>query len=153
MPTILVLNGPNLNMLGLRQPEIYGHTRLSEIQAMVEREAAELGITADFRQSNHEGVLIDWIHEARTHADAIVINPGGLTHTSVALMDALAAAEKPVIELHLSNVHRREPFRHHSYVSLVATGVICGLGPHGYLLALRAATELVAPSPAAARDH
>ncbi|WP_027134488.1 type II 3-dehydroquinate dehydratase [Geminicoccus roseus] len=153
MPTILVLNGPNLNMLGLRQPEIYGRTTLADVRAMVEQEAADLGVTADFRQSNHEGVLIDWIHEARTKADVIVINPGGLTHTSVALMDALSAAEKPVIELHVSNVHRREDFRHHSYVSLVATGVICGLGPYGYVLALRAAHHLISPSPAAARDE
>jgi 3-dehydroquinate dehydratase-2 len=151
--TILVLNGPNLNMLGLRQPEIYGRTTLADVRAMVEQAAAGLGVAVDFRQSNHEGVLIDWIHEARNSADAIVINPGGLTHTSVALMDALSAAEKPVVELHLSNVHRREAFRHHSYVSLVATGVICGLGPHGYVLALHAAKELVRPSPAAARDQ
>lgn len=140
-------------MLGLRQPEIYGRTTLADVRAMVEQEAAGLGVSVDFRQSNHEGVLIDWIHEARTDADAIVINPGGLTHTSVALMDALSAAEKPVVELHLSNVHRREAFRHHSYVSLVATGVICGLGPYGYVLALRAAHDLVSRSHAAARDQ
>ena len=140
----MVLNGPNLNMLGVRQPDIYGRTTLADVRAMVEQEAASLGVSVDFRQSNHEGVLIDWVHEARGQADAIVINPGGLTHTSVALMDALAAAEKPVVELHLSNVHRREDFRHHSYVSLVATGVICGLGVAGYALALRAMAGLLA---------
>jgi 3-dehydroquinate dehydratase-2 len=149
----MVLNGPNLNMLGLRQPDIYGRTTLADVHAMVENEALALGCSVDFRQSNHEGVLIDWIHEARTRADAIVINPGGLTHTSVALMDALSAAEKPVVEIHLSNVHRREPFRHHSYVSLVATGVICGFGAHGYVLALRAAHDLLSRSPAVARDQ
>jgi 3-dehydroquinate dehydratase-2 len=153
LPNILVLNGPNLNMLGLRQPEIYGRTTLADIGAMVAAEAQAIGCSADFRQSNHEGVLIDWIQEARTGADAIVINPGGLTHTSVALMDALSAAEKPVVELHLSNVHRREPFRHYSYVSLVATGVICGLGAYGYVLALRAAHDLASRSPAVARDR
>lgn len=153
MPNILVLNGPNLNMLGLRQPDIYGRTTLADIESMVAAEAQAIGCSADFRQSNHEGVLIDWIQAARTGADAIVINPGGLTHTSVALMDALSAAEKPVVELHLSNVHRREPFRHHSYVSLVATGVICGLGAYGYVLALRAAHDLVSRSPAVARDR
>jgi 3-dehydroquinate dehydratase-2 len=141
---LYVLNGPNLNMLGLRQPEIYGRTTLADVRAMVEQAAAGLGVAVDFRQSNHEGVLIDWIHEARTSADAIVINPGGLTHTSVALMDALSAAEKPVVELHLSNVHRREAFRHHSYVSPVAAGVICGLGPKGYILALDALKHLIA---------
>ena len=140
-------------MLGLRQPEIYGRESLADIQAMVQAESERLGVVADFRQSNHEGVLIDWLHEARAAVDAIVINPAGLTHTSVALMDALAATEKPIVELHLSNIHRRESFRHHSYVSLVATGVICGLGPYGYVLALRAAYELVARSNAAARDE
>jgi 3-dehydroquinate dehydratase-2 len=150
---VLVLHGPSLNLLGKREPAIYGTTDLAAIDASLRALAAELGASVECRQSNHEGVLIDWIHEARTSADAIVINPGGLTHTSVALMDALSAAEKPVVELHLSNVHRREAFRHHSYVSLVATGVICGLGPHGYVLALHAAKELVRPSPAAARDQ
>ena len=143
VPNILVLNGPNLNLLGLRQPEIYGRTTLDDVRGLVESEAAALGVEVDFRQSNHEGVLIDWVHEARTGHDAIVINPGGLTHTSVALMDALLAVDKPVVELHLSNVHRREAFRHHSYVSLAATGVICGFGPFGYRLALRAAVDLV----------
>ena len=140
-------------MLGLRQPEIYGHASLADVRAMVLAEAEHLGALVDFRQTNHEGVLIDWVHEARGSADAIVINPGGLTHTSIALMDALAAAEKPIVELHLSNVHRRERFRHHSYVSLVATGVICGLGPFGYVLALRAAHELTSRSTAVARDQ
>lgn len=138
MKPIYVLNGPNLNLLGQRQPEIYGHDALADIHARLEARAAELGLAIDFRQSNHEGALVDWIQEARTRAAAIIINPAALTHTSVALLDALAAAELPVIEVHLSNIHSREPFRRHSYVSRVATGVICGLGSKGYELALDA---------------
>ncbi len=138
MKPIYILNGPNLNLLGQRQPEVYGHDTLADIHARLEARAAELGLAIDFRQSNHEGTLVDWIQEARTGAAAIIINPAALTHTSVALLDALAAAELPVIEVHLSNIHSREPFRHHSYVSRVATGVICGLGSNGYELALDA---------------
>ena len=141
-PRVLVLNGPNLNMLGTRQPEIYGRETLSEIEALCREKARALGAEIAFRQSNHEGVLIDWIHEARETHDAIVINPAGLTHTSLSLMDALIACELPVIELHLSNPHRREAFRHDSYVSKVAAGVICGLGSHGYTLAIEAAVRL-----------
>ena len=141
-PRVLVLNGPNLNMLGTRQPEIYGRQTLAEIEALCAEKARELDAEMTFRQSNHEGVLIDWIHEARETQDAIVINPAGLTHTSLSLMDALIACELPVIELHLSNPHRRESFRHDSYVSKVATGVICGLGSHGYTLAIEAAVRL-----------
>ena len=141
-PRVLVLNGPNLNMLGTRQPEIYGRQTLAEIEALCRAKARELGAEMTFRQSNHEGVLIDWIHEARETQDAIVINPAGLTHTSLSLMDALIACELPVIELHLSNPHRRESFRHDSYVSKVAAGVICGLGSHGYTLAIEAAIRL-----------
>ena len=141
-PRVLVLNGPNLNMLGTRQPEIYGRETLAEIEALCREKARALGAEIDFRQSNHEGVLIDWIHEARGTQDAVVINPAGLTHTSLSLMDALIACELPVIELHLSNPHRRESFRHDSYVSRVAAGTICGFGSHGYTLAIEAAVRL-----------
>jgi len=141
MKPICILNGPNLNLLGQRQPEIYGRETLADIHARCEKRATALGLAIDFRQSNHEGVLIDWIQEARAKASAIIINPAAFTHTSVALLDALTAAELPVIEVHLSNIHKREPFRHHSYVSRAATGVICGLGSKGYELALDALAE------------
>jgi 3-dehydroquinate dehydratase II len=143
--TVYVLNGPNLNLLGVREPAVYGRETLADVQAACEEAAAGLGLAVRFAQSNHEGQLIDWVHEARTAAAGIVINPGGLTHTSVSLMDALSASELPVIEVHLSNIHRRESFRHLSYVSRVAVGVICGLGPHGYVLALEAMARLVQP--------
>ena len=143
-PRVLVLNGPNLNMLGTRQPEIYGRETLAEIAELCRDKGRELGAEIDFRQSNHEGELIDWIHQARETRDVVVINPAGLTHTSLSLMDALIACELPVIELHLSNPHRREPFRHDSYVSRVAAGVICGFGSHGYTLAVEAAVRLAA---------
>jgi len=142
-PTILVLNGPNLNLLGLREPEIYGRETLSDIEEACLERAAELGLQLDFRQSNHEGQLVDWIHEARQTADGIILNAGAYSHTSIALMDALAAAELPVVEVHLSNIYRREPFRHHSYISRVARGVICGFGGHGYELALTAMARLL----------
>ena len=142
-PTILVLNGPNLNLLGLREPEIYGRETLSDIEDACLERAAELGLQLDFRQSNHEGQLVDWIHEARQTADGIILNAGAYSHTSIALMDALAAAELPVVEVHLSNIYRREPFRHHSYISRVARGVICGFGGHGYELALTAMARLL----------
>lgn len=137
-PTVLILNGPNLNLLGEREPTIYGRTRLSDIEKGCKKRAKELGLAVDFRQSNHEGELVDWIQAARRSHAAIIINPAAYTHTSVALLDALTATDLPIIEVHLSNIHRRERFRHHSYVSLVATGVICGLGAQGYLLALDA---------------
>ena len=143
-PTILVLNGPNLNLLGLREPEIYGRETLSDIEEACLERAAELGLQLDFRQSNHEGQLVDWIHEARQTADGIILNAGAYSHTSIALMDALAAAELPVVEVHLSNIYRREPFRHHSYISPAAVGVIAGLGSQGYLLALQALSRLLA---------
>ena len=146
-PTILVLNGPNLNLLGLREPEIYGRETLSDIEEACLERAAELGLQLDFRQSNHEGQLVDWIHEARQTADGIILNAGAYSHTSIALMDALAAAELPVVEVHLSNIFRRERFRHHSYVSLAATGVICGLGAQGYELALDAIATLIEGEP------
>jgi len=138
---LLVLHGPNLNLLGQREPEVYGHDTLADIDARLRGLAEKSGASLESFQSNHEGALIDRIHAARGVADGIVINPGGLTHTSVALRDALAAVEIPVIEVHLSNVHAREPFRHTSYVSGIARGVICGLGALGYELALRAFLE------------
>ena len=139
--TILVLNGPNLNLLGVREPAVYGHQTLADIAAETQARGAALGIEVDFRQSNHEGVLIDWIHEARTTAQAIIINAGAYTHTSIAIRDALASVALPVIEVHLSNVFAREPFRHHSHISPVARGVICGFGSTGYLLAVEAAAR------------
>jgi 3-dehydroquinate dehydratase II len=134
---VLLLHGPNLNLLGRREPEVYGTTTLADIDARCRDLGAELGLEVDARQSNHEGVLIDAAQEAMTEFDAVVVNPGGLTHTSVALRDALAALPVPVVEVHLSNVHAREPFRHHSYVSPIAAVVIAGAGALGYELALR----------------
>lgn len=151
-PTVLVLNGPNLNLLGTREPEIYGRETLADIKSACRDRANSLGLTLDFRQSNSEGTLVDWIQAARGTADGIVINPGGYTHTSIAIPDALAAVGLPVVELHLSNIFRREPWRHHSYVSAVARGLICGLGPQGYLLALDAIKSiLAAPAKAEAK--
>lgn len=142
--TVLVLNGPNLNLLGSREPEIYGYETLSDIAALCERVASSLGIAVDFRQSNSESELVNWVQEARASRAGIIINAGAFTHTSVALLDALTASNLPVIEVHLSNIFRREEFRRHSYVSLAARGVICGLGPQGYELALAAMARLVA---------
>lgn len=139
-----ILNGPNLNLLGQRQPEVYGRETLADVEAACAALAAELGVQVRFRQSNHEGQIVDWIHEARETAAAIVINPAAYTHTSVAILDALKAFDGPVIEVHISNVHQREPFRHHSYVSLRADGVIAGCGTEGYLLALRRVASLTA---------
>lgn len=130
--TIFILNGPNLNLLGVRQPEIYGTTTLADIEADCRRHAGEAGHDLVFRQTNAEHVLIEWVHEARNIAAAIVINPAAFTHTSIALLDALNTFEGPVAEVHLSNVHKREAFRHHSYVSLRADMVIAGAGPRGY---------------------
>ena len=138
---VLVLNGPNLNMLGIREPATYGSETLADIGSRCTTEAAELGLTIDFRQSNHEGELVTWIQQALGAFEAIVINPGAYSHTSIAIHDALRAVALPVIEVHLSNIYTRENFRHHSYVSPVATGVICGLGAAGYRLALRALAE------------
>jgi 3-dehydroquinate dehydratase II len=140
---VYVLNGPNLNLLGTREPEIYGRTTLAGIEQLIGERAAHHGLAVIFRQSNHEGVLIDWIQESRAKASAIVFNPGGYSHTSVALLDALRAVECPVIEVHLSNPYRREDFRRHSFISEAATGMICGLGATGYLLAIDAIASLL----------
>ena len=141
---VFVLNGPNLNLLGVREPHIYGATTLSEVEAMCHARATSLNISVDFRQSNHEGVLIDWLHEARVKAAAVIINPAGYTFTSVALVDALKMFEGPIIELHISNVHKREAMYHHSRVSPIATAVMAGFGVHGYELAIEAAARLIA---------
>ncbi len=138
MTSLLILNGPNLNLLGQRQPEIYGHTSLADIEELCRTTAADLGARVDCVQSNHEGVLVDAIHAARGLHDGIVLNAGAYTHTSIALMDAISSAQIPVIELHLSNIHARETFRHTSYIAPVAVGQICGFGPDGYPLAIRA---------------
>jgi 3-dehydroquinate dehydratase-2 len=140
---LLVLNGPNLNLLGRREPEIYGRDSLDDIAAATRARAGVFGLSVDFRQSNHEGELVTWIQAARDTVRAIIINPGGLSHTSVALLDALTFTALPVIEVHLSNIHRRESFRHHSFVSAAAQGVIIGLGPQGYLLAVEAAANIL----------
>nr|WP_310522785.1 type II 3-dehydroquinate dehydratase [Polymorphobacter sp.] len=140
---ILVLNGPNLNLLGSREPEIYGHDTLDTIAAMLDDQAQALGLEIDLRQSNHEGHLVDWLHEAGSRGVlAVILNAGALTHTSIALHDAIKAIKVPVIEVHLSNPHAREPFRHHSTISAVVRGTICGFGAQSYALALDAAARL-----------
>jgi len=141
---LLLVNGPNLNLLGTRQPEVYGTTTLPEIEERVATVATEFGFTVRAVQSNHEGALIDAIHEARQDCVGIIINPGAYSHTSVAIVDALTGVELPVVEVHLSNIHRREPFRHHSYVSAVADVVIAGAGPLGYEMAVRHLAATVA---------
>ncbi|MGM7669693.1 type II 3-dehydroquinate dehydratase [Microbacterium sp. A93] len=141
--TVFVLNGPNLNLLGQREPEKYGTATLDDVRELCEETASGLGLTVEFRQSNHEGVLIDWIQEARASGSGIILNPAGYTTTSIAIMDALLAAALPVIEVHITNIHRREEFRHHSYVSKVAEAVIAGAGVHGYRLALEHMARLV----------
>ena len=141
--TVFVLNGPNLNLLGTREPEIYGRETLDDIRVALEEKAGPLGLSIDLRQTNHEGQLIDWIHEAQHEgARAVILNPGGYTHTSVALHDAIKSVSVPVIEVHLSNVHAREPFRRHSYVAMAARGTVAGFGPASYLLALQAVAAL-----------
>jgi 3-dehydroquinate dehydratase II len=142
MTTVLVLNGPNLNLLGTRKPEVYGSTTLADVEEMCREEAGKLGLEVDFRQSNHEGQIIDWIHEYGAKVKdgsciGAVYNPGAHTHTSVAIHDAIEGAGLPVIETHISNVHRREEFRHHSFISPVAAGIIVGFGVNGYVLALQ----------------
>ena len=141
--TVFVLNGPNLNLLGIREPEVYGRDTLDDIAAMLEESAKRLGLEIDLRQSNHEGHLIDWLHEANSKkVRAVLFNPGGLTHTSVALLDAIKSITVPVIEVHLSNPHARDSLRHRSYVGMGAKGTIAGFGARSYLLALDAAAKL-----------
>ena len=148
-PLIAVFNGPNLNMLGTREPEKYGAATLDDVETLCGETADLLGLAIDFRQTNLEGELISWVQECRNRAAGIVINPAGYTHTSVALMDALLAVDLPLIEVHITNIHKREAFRHHSYVSRAATGVIAGLGVGGYALALRAMAGLIGAEDAA----
>ena len=140
---IFILNGPNLNLLGLRQPEIYGTQTLDDVAELCAALAEDLGLSIRFHQSNHEGQLVDWVQEARAAAAGIVINPAAYSHTSVAILDALNAFDGPVIEVHISNIHKREAFRHHSFVSARADGVIAGCGVEGYLLALRRLASLL----------
>ncbi len=142
-PLIAVFNGPNINMLGTREPEKYGSTTIDELEALCAETAEELGLAIDFRQTNGEGELITWVQECRGRAAGIIINPAGYTTTSIGLLDALIAVGLPVIEVHITNIHRREEFRHHSFVSKVATGVIAGLGVRGYAMALRAMAEML----------
>ena len=149
---VYVLNGPNLNMLGLREPSIYGRDTLADVEARVREHAKSASLNIEFRQTNFEGELVTWIQEARDKACGILLNAGALTHTSVAVLDALNAAELPVVEVHLSNVFRREAFRHHSYVSLAATGVICGFGPASYTLALEALASVLEAKASAAKS-
>ena len=145
--TIMILNGPNLNLLGTRQPEVYGFDTLESIESTCRALGQTLGLEIDFRQSNTEGELVDWIQEARTTCAGMIVNAGAYTHTSVAMLDALLAVEIPVIEVHLSNIHQRDEFRHHSYISKAALGMICGLGAHGYELALEALARKFKGSP------
>lgn len=147
MASILILNGPNLNLLGTRKPEVYGTTTLADVEKLCTDAAAKLGLDVDFKQSNHEGQLIDWIHETGAAVKAgesigAVFNPGAFTHTSAALHDAIEGASLPVIECHISNVHKREEFRHHSFISPVASGIIVGFGVHGYVLAIHGLHQL-----------
>jgi 3-dehydroquinate dehydratase-2 len=143
LPLVAVLNGPNMNMLGLRQPHLYGSATLDDVEALCAETAEQLGLAIDFRQTNGEGELVSWVQECRSRAAGVVINPAGYTTTSIALMDALLATDLPVIEVHITNIHRREEFRHHSFVSKAAVGVICGLGITGYALALTAMAGLL----------
>jgi 3-dehydroquinate dehydratase-2 len=140
---VFVLNGANLNLLGVREPHLYGTTTLAAIEAMCRERAAQLGIAVECRQTNSEGTLIDWVHEALSSASGIVINPAGHSFTSIALLDALKVFRWPIVEVHITNIHRREAHYHHSYVSLAATGVIAGLGPRGYLLALDVIAQML----------
>lgn len=138
MTSILIMNGPNLNLLGTRQPEVYGRTTLSDVEDQCRQHAEKIGVSVSFFQSNHEGALVEAIHSAKNSQDGIILNAGAYTHTSIALLDALASVEIPAIELHLSNVHAREEFRHKSYIASIVVGLICGFGPHGYVLAMDA---------------
>ena len=142
MKRLMILNGPNLNLLGVREPHIYGTTTLAQIKENCERHAGELGLALAFHQSNHEGELVDWIQSARQTADAVIINPAGYSFTSIAILDAIKAFEGPVLEVHISNIHARDEYHRHSKISSAATGVVCGLGPYGYIAAMDAITEL-----------
>jgi 3-dehydroquinate dehydratase-2 len=142
MKRVMILNGPSLNLFGVREPHIYGTTTLAQIREACEHEAAKLGLTISFHQSNHEGELVDLIQSARQNADAIIINAAAYSFTSIAIVDAIKAFEGPVIEVHVSNIHARDEHHRHSKISHAATGVICGLGPHGYIAAMRALTEM-----------
>lgn len=149
--SILIINGPNLNMLGTREPAIYGKESLQDLMAAAGKRATELGFMTDARQSNHEGDLVTWIQQARAEHDGVIINPGGYTTTSIAILDAILLCDKPVIEVHLSNIHRREEFRHMSYISKGARGVICGLGGYGYVLAVEGLARIIEAD--AAKKH
>jgi 3-dehydroquinate dehydratase-2 len=150
---IYVLNGPNLNLLGVREPHIYGKTTLDDIRTQSAARASALGHAIEFRQTNHEGVLVDWVQEARTDACAVVINPAGYGHTSIALLDALKALSIPIVECHLSHLATREAFRHRTYVSLAASGLVAGFGAKSYELAIEAAAALAAPADAGDSDQ
>ena len=145
---IYVLNGPNLNLLGTREPEVYGTETLEDLKQRCVRKAESLGLSVDFRQSNAEGELVDWIQEARTHASGLIVNAGAYSHTSIAMLDALLACEMPIIEVHLSNIFGREAFRHRPYISRAARGVICGLGGQGYELAMDALASAISRAKA-----
>lgn len=146
--TLYILNGPNLNLLGVREPHLYGDTTLAQVEQLCRRVAGELGLGCEFRQTNHEGVLVDWVQEARERAAAIVVNPAGLSFRSIPLLDALKTVEQPIAEVHVTNIHRRDPIYQKSLVSLAATGVICGFGPFGYELAIRALAQRLATAAA-----
>lgn len=149
-PTLYILNGPNLNLLGVREPHLYGSTTLQEVEQQCRRVTGELGYGCEFRQTNHEGVMVDWVQEAREHAAALVINPAGLSFRSIPLLDALKTLEQPIAEVHVTNIHRRDALYQHSLVSLAATGVVCGFGTFGYEMAIRAvAHRLPARFPSA----
>ena len=143
MAKLLLINGPNLNLLGTREPEIYGSTTLDDVEQMLRKQAAAAGHSLDCFQSNHEGAIVDALHDARGQVDFVIINPGAYTHTSIAIRDAFSATQLPFIEVHLSNIHARESFREHSYLSAIARGIIMGLGVNGYQLALAAAIEQI----------
>lgn len=144
---VMILNGPNLNLLGVREPHIYGTTTLAAIEASCRELAAGIGASLAFHQSNHEGALIDWVQAARTEADAVIVNPAGLSFTSIGLLDALKAFDGPVIEVHISNIHARDELHRHSKISSAARAVICGMGPYGYIVALQAAAHMLKALP------
>jgi 3-dehydroquinate dehydratase II len=153
MATVYILNGPNLNLLGVREPHLYGSTTLAEVEQLCRRVAGELGLDCEFRQTNHEGMLVDWVQEARERAAAIVINPAGLSFRSIPLLDALKTVEQPIAEVHVTNIHRRDVLYQQSLVSLAATGVICGFGPFGYELAIRALAHRLVASQQTGDHH